>query len=80
MRPHWSEYDEGGIDDVSMTSRPGDKPSSETDAQNKHMHQTLLPASKLNAKVKEELLNPLEEEEETLSLFDRVTKSNQKDE
>ena len=42
------------------------------------MHQTLLSASKLDDKVKEELLNLIKEE--ILSLFDKIIKTNKMNE
>lgn len=41
------------------------------------MQQTLLPTSKLDKKIKEELLNLIEKE--MISLFEKVVKSNQND-
>jgi hypothetical protein len=62
-----------------LTRRPENKFSNENDARNKHMHQTLLSADKLNDKLKKNLINNLEEDETSLQLFKRVMKLNKSD-
>jgi transposase InsO family protein len=71
-------YQAGKIHDKAdaLTRRPGDRPKDETDERNKHMHQILLPASRLDDKLKESLINDLEEETQ---LFERAMKLNQED-
>jgi transposase InsO family protein len=72
-------YQPGKIHDKAdaLTRRPGDKPSDENDARNKHMHQTLLPANRLDDKLNGSLINDLEEVEP--QLFERAMKLNQED-
>jgi hypothetical protein len=43
------------------------------------MYQTLLSVSRLNDKLKENLINDLEEDETSLQLFERVMKLNKSD-
>jgi hypothetical protein len=63
----------------ALTKRPKNISSDENDARNKHMHQTLLSADRLNDKLKKNLINDLKENETSLQLFERVMKLNKSD-
>ncbi len=63
----------------SLTRRFEDRSVDESDDRNKHMHQTILSAEKVDAQVIQELNDTKENSDSKLSLFDRVKTTNQQD-
>jgi hypothetical protein len=64
----------------ALTRRSEDKSSSENDARNRHMYQTLLSINRLNDKIKESMINDLKINAKDIEsqLFERFMKLNQK--
>jgi hypothetical protein len=66
----------------SLTRRPEDRPdeNDDSDDRNKHMHQTILPAEKVDPQIIQELNDTKKSSNSSdLSLFDKIKSVNQKD-
>ncbi len=62
----------------SLIRRSEDRSIDESDDRNRHMHQTVLSAEKVDSRITQEV-NDTEENDSKLSLFDRVKTVNQED-
>jgi hypothetical protein len=62
----------------SLTKRSKDRSIDESDDRNKHMHQTILSAEKIDLRIVQELNDTKENSTIDLFLLDRVKKVNQK--
>ncbi len=63
----------------SLIKRSKDRSIDESDDRNKHMHQTILSAEKIDSRIVQELNDTKEDSTTDLFLFDRVKTVNQKD-
>ncbi len=63
----------------SLTRRSKDRSINESDDRNKHMHQTILSAEKVDSRIVQQINDTKENSNSKLSLFDRIKTVNQKD-